>query len=148
MLRSSKFGKASVALLFISLFAALCHSAHASRPKTFRFEATMLAKLEAPKVSGQGSGSATITIVGTRVCWRISGLEGIDTPIAAHIHKGKAGVPGPVVIPLDAKFKLTGCIFPTLSTVKALEANPKGYYVNVHTKRYPSGAIRGQLRSA
>jgi hypothetical protein len=32
--------------------------------------------------------------------------------------------------------------------VKALEANPKSYYVNVHTKRYPSGAIRGQLRSA
>jgi hypothetical protein len=30
-------------------------------------------------------------------------------------------------------------------TIEAIESHPNAYYVNVHTAKYPNGAIRGQL---
>jgi hypothetical protein len=118
----------------------------ASPAKTFRFEAPLRGGSEVPKGAPKGSGTVKLTMTGAEVCWVFSKLKGIDKPVAAHIHKGRAGVSGPVVVPLDAKFKASGCIFPSPATVKAIEADPKGFYVNVHSKRYPNGAIRGQLR--
>jgi CHRD domain len=116
----------------------------ASDARTHPFSARLLGRNEVPKRS-HGSGDVTITITGSKVCWKFTGLKGIDKPIAAHIHKGKTGHPGPVVVPLGARYTAHGCIFPSPSTAKAIEANPKGYYVNVHTRKYPDGAIRGQL---
>jgi len=28
---------------------------------------------------------------------------------------------------------------------RAISANPRGFYVNIHTDPYPAGAVRGQL---
>jgi hypothetical protein len=114
--------------------------------KTHRFTASLRGAFEVPKGAPKGSGAVNLSIAGAQVCWKFTKLIGIDTPVAAHIHKGMKGSSGPVVVPLDAKFEANGCIFPSPTTVKAIEANPKGFYVNVHTKRYPNGAIRGQLR--
>ena len=38
-----------------------------------------------------------------------------------------------------------GCVPVTAEVSAALLDNPGGYYVNVHTRAFPSGAIRGQL---
>jgi hypothetical protein len=122
-------------------------SALASHAATYRFTARLVGKNEVPtKGPLKASGMVNITITGSKVCWAFKSLKGIDKPIAAHIHKGKIGQSGPVVVPLNAKFTASGCIFPSSTTVKAIEANPKSFYVNVHTKRYPNGAIRGQLQ--
>ena len=67
---------------------------------------------------------------------------------AAHIHEGAAGASGNVVIPLktpDASGKSSGCATAARALVKAILADPAGYYVNVHTAAFPAGAIRGQL---
>jgi hypothetical protein len=71
----------------------------------------------------------------------------IDTTIASHIHKAKAGVAGNVVIPLSATSPISksGCVKASKSLLTAIEKHPSQYYVNVHTKKYPGGAIRGQL---
>ena len=69
----------------------------------------------------------------------------IDKPLASHIHKGAAGTAGPVVVPLGAAYKAKGCTKAPAKVVAAIEEHPSSYYVNIHTTKYPAGAIRGQL---
>jgi hypothetical protein len=83
------------------------------------------------------------------ICYRLH-VEKITLPAAAaHIHKGGAGVNGPVVFPFTAPgadANSSGCAAaPDPSLIDAIIADPAGYYVNVHTKEHPGGAIRGQL---
>ncbi|MDQ4145958.1 MAG: CHRD domain-containing protein, partial [Actinomycetota bacterium] len=66
---------------------------------------------------------------------------------AAHIHRGAAGTNGPVVIPfqVDAAGVSDDCVTAEPPLVNEIQQNPEAFYVNVHTERYPDGAIRGQL---
>jgi hypothetical protein len=112
------------------------------------FEAYLLGKSEIPKGAPKGKATAKIAITGNKVCWKFISVGGIDKPVVSHIHKGGAKTAaGPVVVPLGDAFKATGCTISTAAAVKAIEKNPKGYYVNVHTAKYPNGAIRGQLHA-
>jgi hypothetical protein len=95
------------------------------------------------------SGTARITLnkqAGT-ACWAFI-YSGIDTPLTALVHKGAAGEDGPAVIALGDKFDSKGCEIVPVATLYEVSANPSAYYVNIHTKNYLNGAIRGQLRSA
>src|SRR5215213_10440851 len=47
-----------------------------------------------------GRGSFTATVDGNQLCFGIT-VKNIDTPIAAHIHKGGPNVAGPVVVTLE-----------------------------------------------
>jgi len=122
--------------------------AASSAAKPLKFEATLSGKSEVPKGAPSGKGTAKITITGTKVCWKFTGVKGIDKVTASHIHIGKAGTAGNVVVAFFAgPLKTTGCVASKAAVVKGIEKNPKGYYVNIHTLKYPGGAIRGQLRA-
>jgi hypothetical protein len=92
-----------------------------------------------------------------QACYRMA-VKGLGAfPIAAHIHKGAAGVNGPIVVDLKATAKSTWkgtsprvaqkCVSAKAAVVSAIRRNPSGYYANVHTPKNPGGAARGQLKA-
>ena len=98
-----------------------------------------------------GYGTASVVVVEpTQLCFSIV-VDQIDRPVAAHIHRGVAGVNGAIVVPLTAPPSgnpgtSSGCV-PRLSAslVTAIRTNPFQFYVNVHTGQFQAGAVRGQL---
>jgi hypothetical protein len=82
------------------------------------------------------------------VCYRLH-AEKITLPAtAAHIHRGGATVSGPVVVPFtppDATGNSSGCTQSTPAIIDEIIATPSNFYVNVHTKEHPAGAMRAQL---
>lgn len=108
--------------------------------------ATLTGAAETPKGDPDGRGTAEVKINGRQVCWEITASK-IGKPQAAHIHKGKPGVAGPVIVPFGATYKSKGCMRTTAANASAIAAKPGSYYVNVHNAKYPGGAVRGQLRS-
>ena len=81
-----------------------------------------------------------------RICYDIN-VNGIGTATAAHIHEGGEDESGPVVVPLQppAEGAIDGCAPAEAELIDRIEADPSGFYVNVHNAEFPDGAVRGQL---
>jgi hypothetical protein len=97
-----------------------------------------------------GSGAASIIVLGNRICYSIL-VEKIGTPNAAHVHEAEAGANGPIVVPLtpppagNPGFQ-AGCSSPLgAALLTRLRNTPNRFYVNVHNVAFPAGAVRGQL---
>jgi CHRD domain len=97
-----------------------------------------------------GHGHAMVKVYKAKLCYTLS-VRGMKPATAAHIHKGPKGVAGPVVVSTDGSSfnpprpTSSGCeAIPSALSMK-LRHKPSHYYVNVHNKPYPEGAIRGQL---
>jgi hypothetical protein len=96
-----------------------------------------------------GRGSFTAIVDGNRLCYGLTNRN-IEDPGAAHIHRGRSGVAGDIVVPLQQPSSgdpgaSSECVRVARSVAQAILANPNRYYVNVHTAGLPDGAIRGQL---
>jgi hypothetical protein len=109
--------------------------------------AKLVGSVEVPKGAAKGHGIVNVTLSEAKgtVCWTFAGIAGIGKATAAHIHRGLPGKAGPVVVPFGATYKAKGCAKAAKSLIAAIESHPNNYYVNVHTAKYPAGAIRGQL---
>ena len=96
-----------------------------------------------------GSGRAEVTVVDAidNVCFNIK-VTAIAPASAAHLHRGAAGVAGPVVLPFEAPSdgESDGCVKADGALADEIKANPGNFYVNVHNDEFPNGAVRGQLR--
>lgn len=117
---------------------------------------------EVPPVTSNAFGSALVTIdpVAGTIAWEVNS-NGIASPTLSHIHRGPAGVAGPVII----NFATSAAQIPngrtngsntianqqtaafTAADLTALSSpsTANGYYVNVHSQAFPGGEIRGQL---
>jgi hypothetical protein len=94
---------------------------------------------------GNGSGQFSWSVDGTTLCYLLSAKR-IGTTAAAHIHRGRPGVAGPVVVELTAPNKASAdCLTISSSLATALMTHPRRFYVNVHNNPHPTGAIRAQL---
>ncbi len=105
---------------------------------------------EVPPGDPDGRGSFTAILHGRKLCFGLT-VAHIGRPIAAHIHRGRAGVAGPIVKPLrfpavGMAGASSGCTILTIALANQIRTYPGRYYVNVHTGAYPMGAVRGQLR--
>lgn len=136
-------------VIAVLALAALPAVALGSSASTETLKASLKGSSEVPGPGApSGKGKVTITLNDStgKVCWTFKNLSGLGgTPMAAHIHKGKASVAGPVVVPLGGAYKKHGCITAAKSLIKSIEDHPGKFYVNVHNNAYPNGAIRGQL---
>lgn len=116
-------------------------------PKTFTVH--MTGPQEVPKGSPTGTGTFKYQLLPStkKVCFSLTWSNIGGTALSSHIHKGAKGKSGDVVIPLSqfAPVAHSGCRTASKSLILAIQAHPSRYYVNVHTARYPNGAIRGQL---
>jgi len=97
------------------------------------------------------SGFFSYTIQGTQLCYTLE-VRDLSLPAAAaHIHKAPRHVAGPIVIPLPAvpsttSSEASACVTAAAALLADLQANPRAYYVNVHTANFPGGEVRGQLK--
>jgi hypothetical protein len=86
------------------------------------------------------------------LCYKIF-FKGIGRAKGAEIHQGPRGVAGPTHMRLFTSKKgkrspAEGCKSGvSVETIEAMHDDPGNYYVDVHTKGYPDGAVRGQLRN-
>jgi hypothetical protein len=133
-------------IAFAALVVSLVPAVAVAAPAKDSLHATLTGKAETPKGDPDGRGTAEIKINGRQVCWELT-VRRIAKPNAAHIHKGRAGVAGPVVVPLGATYRQKGCTRASAATASAIRTRPSTFYVNVHNVRYPGGAVRGQLRN-
>ena len=130
--------------------------ASAAQPPPRTFVAVMTAADEVPtcaQATNAARGSANLHVVDEATGTVRFKLVANNLPgdiIAAHIHIAPKGTPGPIVQPLPPTPGIehgviaTGT-FTNPALVAALQADPDGYYVNVHSTVCQSGVIRGQL---
>ena len=122
--------------------------AFAGSASTTRVRAALNAKQEVPKQvvkNTKAKGLFTGKLVGSKLTWKLtfSGLTGKAT--AAHIHMGKAGKAGNVIVSLctPCKSGVHGSMMVSAAVKRALAHHRA--YVNVHTAKNPNGEIRGQI---
>jgi len=96
------------------------------------------------------SGTAVVRIrkAAGLVCYRLHAANITLPATAAHIHRGGATVSGPVVVPFTAPGadgNSSGCTASTAALIDEIIGTPSNFYVNVHTREHPGGAMRAQL---
>jgi len=118
---------------------------------TVKFSATLAATSEVPPSKSTGSGEAKVSLdtATHEITYDVTFKGFASAATAAHIHgPAEAGKNAGVVVPLGntPTSPIHGTAKLTAEQEKDLTAGM--YYVNVHTKNSPGGAIRGQLTAA
>src|ERR687889_1264996 len=124
-----------------------------------KFAATLSAQEEVPPTNSQATGMAEFTVMGDNVQYTVN-ASNIQSVTAGHIHSGKQGENGPIVVTLFKNESPTNEVSETGSiTADKLEGPMAGKqltdlvtamtngetYVNIHTEQNPNGEIRGQI---
>ena len=135
-------------------FAALATATPAK--DSFKLNANLKARFEVPRPHGVPAG-ATGAFTGTAVelsndkaklSWRLTFSKLSGRAIAAHIHVGKPGKAGAVMVALCGPCRNGQRGNATISHAQLGTIRAGGSYVNVHTTRNAAGEIRGQVTSS
>jgi len=127
----------------------------AGRKDTYKLTATLKANSEVPKPTGTrvgAKGTFTATTVElandrARLAWQLTFSKLTGPAAAAHIHIGKPGKAGNVMVALcgPCKSGKRGTATITHAQLRTIEVGRA--YVNVHTKKNGAGEIRGQIKA-
>ncbi len=143
----------ALAMVAISLIGAACSDNNTGIPAGLEvYKATLNGANERPTpVTSTATADALITVLGKEISWKVDITTAIDSVTIGHIHRGVADSAGNVVqnlspTPTGVAFTGTvanGAAIPPDSVIALMRAGKA--YVNIHTKKYPAGEIRGQL---
>lgn len=139
-------GVAAIALIVAGLAVA------AMTTDTYTYRATLTAGAEVPKpkapagAAGVFTATVTDTTTAATIRWTLTFRKLSGKAVGAHIHKGKPGVAGAVLVPLcgpctsgrKGKATITKTVSELLERGRA--------YINVHTVKNAAGEIRGQVK--
>ncbi|MBE1588725.1 CHRD domain-containing protein [Nonomuraea angiospora] len=161
--RRAVAGAAFAALASTAALAATSAPANAApatftSAKTYYFTAVLLGRNEVPEAGKKvndrnGLAAAKFRIKGDRLYYFVQWKK-VAKPTAFHIHRGKAGKNGPVVIDLLSNGTIRGNTssgsvrVKDTSVLNGIKKNPKNWYANLHTSEFPDGAVRAQLHGA
>ena len=148
----------------ITMVSALTFSNNIVLAQNEKFNAKLSGQEEVPSVQTTASGMAWFKPMQDKVWFKlnVTDMQGVTQ---AHIHTGKQGENGPVVVTLyksETPQPINGKLSYGNITANLLEGPMKGKqisdlatamsngstYVNVHTEKYPNGEIRGQIMMA
>jgi len=139
-------------LLFLAgtaLLAVGCSTGPENQRASLQVSMTGIQEVPGPgDPDGNGTARVEVNPGSGEVCWNVYARQ-IGPATAAHIHRGEAGIAGPVVIPLttpDAAGHSQGCATVDPAVARQIAYQSHGFYLNVHDGDHPQGAIRGQLR--
>jgi hypothetical protein len=117
---------------------------------TEKFHATLSAASEVPPTKSTGSGEASATLdTSTHELTYDVTFSGFSSDVtAAHFHgPAAAGKNAGVVVPLGSAPKSPIHGSTKLTPEQEKQLTDGLWYVNVHSKNNPSGAVRGQLEA-
>lgn len=107
---------------------------------------------EVPAGSGapEGTGFVELTLKPKRgeVCVGVLEFRNIGKATSSGIFKGDKTTDGPTKVVFfeeRTSSPFEGCVPAKKKVLKRIKRKPRNFHVNVETKRYPDGAIRGQL---
>lgn len=128
----------------------LCFLLTSLSAQTYTVSSTLSGANEVPPNGSGATGTLTGTYdASTNVITLNVTYANLTTALsAAHLHKGAAGVNGPVIINLNPTTGMTsGNINGNFNVAASDEADliAGDVYINLHTSTYPGGEIRGQL---
>jgi hypothetical protein len=141
-----------VGIVGVVVALAVVGAALAASTTTYSYRATLSSKNEvpAPNASAKAAGVFTATVTDKKgkasIRWTLTFRRLSGNAVAAHIHKGAAGVAGPVVVPLCGPCRNGQNARKAIDDDLAEALEKGGYYVNVHTAKNQGGEIRGQLK--
>ncbi|MCU0306825.1 MAG: CHRD domain-containing protein [Thermoleophilia bacterium] len=146
-----KVTRAAVAGLAVLALGGAAAAAHQSQSEAMRVSATLSARAEVPPPTGvpagaRGAFTGTLTPAARPMLkWKLT-YAGLTGPaVQAHVHMGRPGQAGNVLIPLCGPCR-SGVMGSTRITPAVATAIRTGKaYVNVHTQRNAPGEIRGQI---
>ncbi len=100
------------------------------------------------RTNATGIGSLVLNDAATSATVRVTHNEATANPspvTLGHIHRGPAGVNGPVTFPFPNPNSPVGPLTWAIPAAEVTNLRANGLYVNIHTQQNTGGDIRGQL---
>ena len=159
----------AVALVLSLAGASLALASGGDKAKGMQFRAHMIPYSEVPALNSTGHAELTLTVTDTTITFQLDYADLTGPPLFSHIHVGQVGVSGGVSVffcggdgkpPCPAAN--SGTVSGSIAAADVVGPTAQGFvagditpliaalrsgvtYANMHTAKFPSGEIRGQI---